>query len=276
MACKRALFGISDVYNGLCNACMIEARERKRVACFIVNYNMPERAEALYKFLSVRAGYPTDVYLIDNGSDQVPKAEHTNIELPKNIQTTGGWLEGVEIARQSTYGYMAYMFFITSTELILGLSDNIVKKMVEVLYNDDTAVGVHPALTTDSTTAWEHLKARGGSYLRPTWFIDNIASMYRASFYDAVGGFDRKMIYAHGIDLELCYLARKRGNTLWVNEDVQVRKITDIGYTMGRMGMDAETRRQLATANMVEVLNDKYGVDWANLMYNGFVTPEML
>jgi len=46
-----------------------------------------------------------------------------------------------------------------------------------------------------------------------------------------------------------------------------VKKVTDIGYKMNRMGMDAEQRRHLARTNMREVMTNKYGPDWAKVMY---------
>jgi hypothetical protein len=68
--------------------------------------------------------------------------------------------------------------------------------------------------------------------------------------------------------LETSYKARAQGKSLWICEDVQVKKVTDIGYTMGRMGMTAEERRVLARENMDEVFTQKYGPDWKTLMYD--------
>ena len=41
----------------------------KKVAVFIVNYNMPERVDALFYYLKRNETWPIDIYLIDNGSD---------------------------------------------------------------------------------------------------------------------------------------------------------------------------------------------------------------
>lgn len=273
------LDGMVARHIGLCSTCLRVAKDYKRVACFIVNYNMPERADALYNYLYYKSTYPTDIYLVDNGSNLAPKAYNTNVTLKSNRQTTNGWLQGVKQAKQheklSGKRYFAYMFLITSTEFIDGVSGDVVKSMVSKLYEDENAVGVHPALTEDSTTAWTHLKYRGYEAIRPTWFIDNIASMYRASWYNEVGGFDKQFKYAHGIDLELCYLARKQGKGLYVDERVLVKKVTDIGYTMGRMNMTAEERQYKATANMYDVMQAKYGDSWQKLMFSEYVTDNL-
>ena len=53
-----------------------------------------------------------------------------------------------------------------------------------------------------------------------------------------------------------------------MHEGSWVKKITDIGYQMGRMNMSAETRRQVAGHNMAEVLSARYGPDWWDRMLN--------
>ena len=92
------------------------------------------------------------------------------------------------------------------------------------MLKDKAIVGVHPALTEDSTTSWKQLMTRGGNEPRQTWMIDNIASLWRASWFDRMGRFDPELIYGWGIDLEMCWLARRFGRTLYVHEGVQMKK----------------------------------------------------
>ena len=96
--------------------------------------------------------------------------------------------------------------------------------------------------------------------------IDNIASLYRADWFDSIGRFDPNFKYGWGIDLETCYKARQQDKSLWIDERVKVQKITDIGYTMDRMNMSADRRRYLASVNMNAVMTEKYGDDWAYKM----------
>ena len=237
-----------------------------RVACLITNYNMPERTDSLVRYIRkhVRT-YPVDVVVVDNGSDLVKPSKFTTVKLKKNVQTTAGWRTGLESLDQQ---YFAYWFLITSTEFIPNQSFDPLMPMVEKLNRDNQAVGVHNALTVDSTTAWSHLKTRGGIGCRQTWMIDNISSLYRADWFDEIGWFDRRFKYAWGVDLETCYLARGQGRTLWVCEDAKVKKVTDIGYSMNRMNMSAEERRTLARDNMRDVMIAKYGEGWHDMMYN--------
>lgn len=239
-----------------------------RVAAFIVNYNMPERADKLATHILTHTTWPVDVYLIDNGSDKVAPANLTNVYLDRNVQTTGGWLEGLKHATAQK-DYFAYWFLITSAEF--AHEGDPLTDLAQWLVDNPKAAVIHPALTLDSTTAWKHMKHNNTfPSVRPTWMVDNIASLYRADWFDSVGRFDPRLIYGWGIDLETCWKARRDGMSIWVDERVQVHKVTDIGYKMDRMGMSAQERRRLATANMGAVLSARYGYSWRERMRNEF------
>ena len=231
----------------------------ERVAAFIVNYNMPERADALAQHIKNKSAHPVDVYLIDNGSDISPPAQHTNVRLDRNVQTTNGWLCGMKAA-DKVGGYFAYWFLITSAEFVDD-SDPLTP-MVQFLQDNRFAVGIHPALTKDSTTAWKHMITDGSTLPRRVRMIDNIASLYKAEWFDSIGRFDPELVYGWGIDIETCYLARKADKSVWIDESVYIKKVTDIGYSMGRMNMKAHIRRVKASRNMQAVLSKRYGPEW--------------
>lgn len=245
-----------------------------KVAILIVNYNMVERCDALAEYIKRTVNWPYRLFVIDNGSDLVPPSSHTNVYIRENVQTTGGWLEGLRYASKYREKYLAYWFLITSAEFPPGDADPLAP-LARILLNDDQAVGVHPALTKDSTTHWSHMITRGGDGPRRTWMMDNIASLYRADWFDGIGRFDPELRYAWGIDLETCWKARKQGRSLWMHDGSQIKKVSQIGYTMNRMNMDMMGRKRLAGANMIKVMTAKYGKDWRNRMYNEFVTAEM-
>ena len=227
-----------------------------RTAAIITNYNMPERTDALVTYIRKHVKSPVDIVVVDNGSDIVPPSKHTTLALDSNIQTTGGWLAGLSTLRGD---YFAYWFLITSTAFDEPISHDPLTPMVQKLADDPNAVGVHNALAPETVTAWKHLITRGGKGCRETWMIDNISSLYRADWFDSIGRFDPELKYAWGIDLETCWLARMQERSLWVCEDAVVRKVTNIGYSMNRMGMSAQMRQALASQNMVNVLERKYG-----------------
>lgn len=227
-----------------------------RVAALIVNFNMPERTDLLVEAIGDKA----DAIVIDNGSDIQPPSKYTKVKLERNVQTTGGWLAGLE-AVKGKYEY--YWFLITSTRIPGG---DVLTPMVEFMDANPDAVGIHPSLTAESTTGWPHLKNRGTNEVRRTWMIDNIASLYRSDWFDSIGWFDPAYTYAWGIDLETCYRARKQGRGIYIDDRVQVEKITNVGYSMNRMNMSSDERGRLAYANMMEVGRRKHGERFWELM----------
>jgi hypothetical protein len=245
-----------------------------KVAVLIVNYNMAERADAMHEYISRRTSVSHDIFMIDNASDLVPPSVHTNVSIhPHNKQTTAGWLEGLKAAQKNDQ-YFAYVFAITSADFPEGSGDPL-ENQYELLQANKNAVGVHPALTSDSTTSWGHLIERGGDQPRRTWMIDNIFSMYRAEWFDRIGWFDKELRYAWGIDLETGWQARRDGRELYVHEGARVRKITNVAYRMERMRMSSSDRERLAGENMAFILEQKYGPHWWTKMTTEFVTEEM-
>ena len=239
-----------------------------KVAIVIVNYNMPERTDALAEYISHNVRWPHDLIVVDNGSDQQP-SRFTSITLGQNVQTTNGWLAGLQYANalaiMHNENYLAYWMMITSAAFVGG--GDVLRPMASWLVENPDAVGIHPALTPQSTTSWKHLITRSNVLPMPpeprkTWMIDNIAALWRASWFDYVGNFDQELVYGWGVDLETCWKARSSGFTLWVDERVRMEKITDIGYTMRRMGMSADERQRLASQNMTDVLRRRYGPEW--------------
>jgi len=243
-----------------------------RVALILVNYNMAERTDALVAAVRRHATCPVDYFIVDNGSDISQPSKYTTVNLFPNQQTTAGWLAGLRAAKD--WGeYFAYWFMITSAEFPVGHGDP--APMVNFLRDNPDAVGIHPALSAGSTTHWTHMITRGGCAPRQTWMIDNIASLYRADWFDSIGWFDERLIYAWGIDLETCWQARIHGRTLWIDERCRVKKVTDIGYKLQRMNMSANERQVRATENMHKVLGEKHGRNWWEMMTTEGVTDEM-
>ena len=249
------------------------AHNKYRVAAVITNYNMPEATDALCEHILNYADWPVTLYVVDNGSDLVKPSRYTTQRLERNVQTTGGWLAGLDAAFADG-GFFAYWFLITSAEFVGD--ENPLAPMAEVLVNVNQAVGIHPALTNSSSADWPHLFSIGGNEPRRTWHIDNIASLWRADWFDEVGRFDPKMRYAWGIDLDMCWKARSQNRALYVHEGTRVKKVTDIAYKMERMNMTADERRALAGSEMNSVLFTKYGPDWWARVTGEFVTEEML
>ena len=244
-----------------------ENNKNKRVAIILVNYNMVENTDKIINKLKEVTKYPTDIIVVDNGSDKVKQSQYTTISLAKNIQTTNGWLMGLHysdsLSINENFEYFCYIFAITST-YIDHINYDIIEKLVFNL--KDEIVGVHPSLSKDSTTAHKHLY-NNNKNLREVKFIDNIFSCYKSDWFNSIGRFNPKMTYAWAIDVETGYLARKAGFKICVDDDIIVKKITNIGYTMNRMSESSKEREVNARTQMYNYFKEKYGPNYSKILY---------
>ena len=131
-----------------------------KIAIVITNYNMPERCDALCEHITEQVKWPYELIVVDNGSDLVPPSKYSNVFLEENKQTCGGWLAGFEYADFLEEDFFAYWVMITSAEFPPDSGD-VLTPLAQFLVSNPDAVVVHPALTEDSTTAFNCLNSRG-------------------------------------------------------------------------------------------------------------------
>lgn len=234
-----------------------------KVAAILLNYNMPERADAIAENIQARVKTPHELIVVDNGSDLVPPAMSTNLLLAKNVQVSNGFRMGLAyadaIAAWERIEFYAYWFLITSLEFMpdeYDPLDCLLKEMV----NDSKVAFVVPTLDASSETAWKHMINRGGRGVRETWGTDfYLGGLVNAKWFNASGRFNPALRYGWGICSEINWMARKAGLKILLHEDVVIRKDNNVGYRMGRMGMTAEERSRLSSDEMVTILEAKYG-----------------
>lgn len=248
-----------------------------KTAVILPNYNMFERANLMYEYFQDYVKTPHDFIMVDNGSDIMPPSKYSAIRTQKNLQTCQGWLLGLKYADLLTEGgrtepYKYYLFTITSTQIVKQSTyPDILEPMVMFMEHNPNAIGLHASLTKNSTTAWTHLINRDTNKVRRTWFIDNIFALYRASWFNQIGRFDPDLTYAWGVDLETCWKARGQGRGIYVDDRVQVEKITNIGYKMNRMNMSASDRVNNAYNEAKGILQKRYGHGWESKLREEFV-----
>lgn len=245
------------------------------VAIIIVNYNMTEKADKLVENLKETVKYPHDIILVDNGSDIVEKSKYTTLSLSKNVQTTNGWLMGLYYADSleiiNKKKYFAYCFVITSCSPVETKKD-IIETMINVMKTDDNVVGVHPSLSPNTTTYWKKMKNDGTTNKYELSFIDNIFSCYRASWFNKIGRFNKNLTYAWGIDIETGHFAKIQNKKIILDCSIQVRKDTNIGYTLNRMNMSASDREKNASIEMVKYFLNTYGPYYNKIINTDIVT----
>ena len=243
-------------------ACPVHRVPSNRVAFIIVNYNMVERTDQIVENIRKKTKWDVDYFVVDNGSDLVKPSRYTTIRIEKNVQTTNGWLVGLQYARSMAAAkgicYFAYWIWITTCAYDTTQGD-ILSPLAKFLIDNPKAAAIAPALTPSSTTGWGHLKKKSDTDKpRPVKFVDELGVLWRASFFDSILQYDPDELRGFGIDIETSYLARYCGRTVNIHDGVTVIKKSGIAYKMKRMNANAGKRGALAIKEMQSLLRRRY------------------
>ena len=223
---------------------------------------MPESTDALCEHIHKTVKMPYDLIVVDNGSDITLPSNHTSVFLHKNKQTTQGFLDGLACADVPTSDYFAYWLLITSAEFIEDDLSDPLEVLLSVLENDPKAFVVQPSIEFDYDQAWSSMLAPRGHKPRRAWGVDYISALFRADHLNEMGRFRKELTMMWGVPGECNWKARKSGLHIYVHDGYTMKKHTDIGYEMLRMGMTAEKRRELASAESDRVLEPIYGENY--------------
>ena len=205
---------------------------------------------------------PHDLLIVDNGSDVTLSSEHTTFTIPENVQTTQGFLAGLEYADSLGHDYFAYWLLITSAEFDKDSMRDPLKVLLPVLEDDPLAFVVQPSIKFDYDQAWSSMLAPRGHKPRRAWGTDYISALFRADYLNEIGRFRKELTMMWGVPGECNWKARKKGWHIYVHDGYTMKKHTDIGYDMLRMGMTAEERRSLASAESDRILEPIYGKNY--------------
>ena len=95
---------------------------------------------------------------------------------------------------------MGYWIWITTSEYIAEYGD-ILTPIAQYMMEHPENVGIMPALTKDSMPkTWDQLYAKGKTP-RKVNFLDNLATLWRAEFFESVGLFDPDELRGFGVEL---------------------------------------------------------------------------
>jgi len=229
-----------------------------RTAAIVCNYNMPERTDALVEHIHKTVKLPCEVIVVDNGSDIVDPSKYTTVQVKYNLQTTKGFMIGMDYADYlDEFDY--YWLFITSAEFLDDPRDSL-EILMKVMRNDPKTYAVSPAFTFN-WSAWDHWMSprEGKDSPRRVWGIDYIAALIDKEKLKKIGGFRKELTMMWGVQGECNMLARKEGWHIYVHDGYTMHKESNIGYKMNRMNMTADERATLATKEKEAVLEEIYG-----------------
>jgi hypothetical protein len=234
-----------------------------KTAIVICNYNMPERTDALAEHIYETVKLPYDLIVVDNGSDLVPPSKYSVVRLSRNVQTTNGFLAGLDYADEMGEDYFAYWMFITSAAFFRDDLRDPLEILMPVLESDLMAFAVQPSIKFNYKQAWSDVMSQRQTHKpRRVWGTDYISVLFSAEKLNSIGRYRKELTMMWGVPGECNWKARKNGWHIYIHDGYRMKKDTDVGYTMDRMGMTAKERRSLASAESDKVLEPIYGKNY--------------
>jgi len=235
------------------------------LAGIILSYNTPHLTNAIYEQLNPYCDKNFRLYVFDNGSDVDKISPYTNISVKKNLRMSKGFNTAVQYVceRHKRPDYI----WLMSNDIVL--TDGCPQKFLWAFETYPKAGLIHPALTKDSVTSWEHMV--GGDVIENTmkmvWMADIIAPVIPTKLFLKLGGFNPLLTRGWGIDFEISYDLYKKNRPVYIYDGVRIKHLLGGTYRTGMGGELAEIRDAEAANEVDRVLGKRFGAGWADKIY---------
>lgn len=235
----------------------------KPVAIIIPNCRTSELAQRLIDHIDKFTEYPYVGILLNNPSDDIVWEGQYTINVSRGIELVGAYLMALTFADtlEQLEGLTFYAYWSVLTSLEFLSDTDYLTPMVKILDGNPDAVMVSPEI---SGTAWDTLHPQDNDNIVSVWGVDCNAVLWRADWFNSIGRYDIKMFYGWGGAMESCWIARRDGKEIYVHHGLKTKKHDGIAEKMGKRTMTRLERNTLASANMYEVLEPRYGKNFMN------------
>lgn len=213
----------------------------------IVNYNMPERTDALVSFVRSHTVQDFELVVVDNGSDLVSPSQYTTVWIPKNRDTLGGWNSGLVFSSGEAVLFLStsMQFEETDKDILLELTG----------YLQNTTVAAMPKWTGAASITHQQKTVNPFALWNRKWLKKHMP--------------DHRLTTGWGSDFELDYFIRQDRKRFAICDTVKVKISEGVTYEQRRGGMTIDERRKQAREQMYKVLTEKYGDDWRKVLLDG-------
>jgi hypothetical protein len=237
-------------------------------AC-VLSYKMANRTNHTVEQLESYGFTPgADLFVFEN---QAPPGEDVSKYVTEftgsNLRMTGGFNHMCD-KMQSLGQHTAVWLCTNDFDIVRAPPD--LPEYFEYLFHEYADVGlVHPSKTPVAGYAYDWMHNQGTNDLRPTWMVDFICPIIQWDDLLRVrakhGGkhwFDPAFYRGWGIDYETCYLLRRNGAQVVVDDSMLISHAASETY---RTGVAPESQQQFYDAALIEMrkrLAEKYGMGW--------------
>ena len=191
-----------------------------KTAAIILNHNLPEWTDRLYKALKLYERDDYDTLIFDNGSKPEGISEHTTFRSEENLYFGGGFHAGMQVVLEDDQ--YDSMLFLNNDLTVFGY--NFVKTLREemVRYAVDVVSPCFYNVEPEGQCHWKTMHNWGANHSRVVPFIDFQCPLISKRLLKEVDQIDADLIYGWGVDAYLAVLCKQKGWKMAVLDNVSV------------------------------------------------------
>lgn len=225
-----------------------------KTCAFILNCNLPEYTDFLYKSLKPYERHDYDLFVIDNGSTSQGKSKHTSFELGENVYFGGGF----NAAMQYTLENKEYdsMLFLNNDLTIHGY--NFVKTLRQEMFDATGSIRfdiVSPSfynVEPNQQCFWKTMHSYSSINARTVPFIDFQCPLISRRLLEEVKEIHQSLIMGWGIDFLFALTGKDRGWKLGVVDRCCILHHNSVTVKRGVAGINIQEYCQKAEVGQYE------------------------
>jgi hypothetical protein len=174
--------------------------ESKKTLVVILNYNTPELTNRLYEQMSPFGGDCSDVFVLDNGSDESGKSKYQSVNIPDNRYFGGGLNVAFQIILENKDKYDSLLFM--NSDLIVN-GYNFVKSLRDVLFDGSGYKLLSPAIIQPykEQCHWPTMHNWGSNVIRDVKWIDFQCPMIHIDLITEINQYGDDLKFGFGNDV---------------------------------------------------------------------------
>jgi GT2 family glycosyltransferase len=171
---------------------------KTKTLAVILNYNLPEYTNALYKELIKHKTDNHDILIFDNASSPEGKPEVVHLSTEKNCRFGGAMNLMFEYVLQNEE-YDSLLFL--SNDLLVN-GDNFIDILRKEMFEQDYSIlspAVHQVML--ETNMWRQMSNYGTKNVRQVPWVDFMSPLIHRRVIEEIKQFDMSMIHGWGLDI---------------------------------------------------------------------------
>ncbi len=247
----------------------------------VVSHNFPQLTDKLCEDIQqYTRGVAYDLHVVETGSDRDKFSRRASLWVSEKCRMTRGFNLGRETAlllkmAHRAPKYTAFQLFVNDAHWV-GDSD-----MISSLYRSMMTLPdcgqIHP-FQTKIRNAGRLLRKVNEYGVRKVSFTEIVCPMIRADAWEQLPKLlDNDFFYGWGLDYDIPYQLASKGYCCYVSDNVGITHHAGTTYKNRHITEEVLQEREfhaLAQRNMYEVMQQKYGENWPQVLLDA-VPPDV-